>query len=126
MKKQTKQTKKKLHLRKGDSVFVLSGNEKGKTGEVLRVDMEKERAVVEGLNMRLRHIKATAQNPEGRTEEFPAPIHISNLMVINPETGKPARTGRRINPETGKLERYFKADRSAHVSPNQEATSSEE
>lgn len=110
MKKQNKKQAavKKFHVRKGDQVRVIAGNHKGSEGEVLRVDKEKYRAVVEGVNLRTRHVKATAQNPEGSLEEFEAPLHLSNLMVINPETGKPARTGRRINPETGKLERYFK------------------
>ncbi len=105
----TKPVKKKLHVRTGDFVKVIAGNEKGKSGEILSVDLVKERAVVDGLNLRTRHLKPTANNPEGSLEEFSAPIHISNLMRINPETNEPARQGRTLNEETGKLERYFKA-----------------
>lgn len=107
MKKKT-QKQQKFHVRKGDQVRVIAGNHKNSEGEVLRVHTDTNRAVVEGVNLRTRHRKPTAQNPEGALEEFEAPIHLSNLMVINPETGEPARTGRRRNEETGKLERYFK------------------
>ncbi|MEM6299644.1 MAG: 50S ribosomal protein L24, partial [Bacteroidota bacterium] len=68
--KNTKPVKKKLHVRTGDFVKVIAGNEKGKSGEILSVDLAKERAVVEGLNLRTRHKKPTANNPEGSLEEF--------------------------------------------------------
>jgi len=97
----------KLHLKSGDNVLVIAGDEKGNVGKIVSIDMEKSRAIVEGLNKVKRHIKPSAQNPEGGIVEKEAAIHISNLMVINPETGKAARIGRRLNAK-GKLERYFK------------------
>jgi len=97
----------KLHLKTGDLVLVIAGDEKTKSGKVLSIDLEKRRAIVEGLNFAKRHKKPTAENPEGGIVKIEASIHISSLMVINPETGKAARTGRRANAK-GKLERFFK------------------
>ncbi len=88
-------------------VLVIAGDDKGNTGKVLSVNFEKSRAVVEGLNLAKRHKKPTSEDPQGGIVEIEAAIHISNLMVINPETGKAARTGRRRNAK-GKLERFFK------------------
>lgn len=97
----------KLHLKKGDTVKVIAGNAKGKEGEVLKVITEKSRAVVKGVNIVSKHIKPSAANPNGGIEKVEAPVHISNLMVVDPSTGKAARTGRKLN-DSGKLERYFK------------------
>ncbi|TAE20041.1 MAG: 50S ribosomal protein L24 [Bacteroidetes bacterium] len=105
----------KLHVKSGDMVLVIAGDEKGNTGKVLEIDMEKRRAIVEGLNMAKRHRKPTAQSPEGGIVQFEAPIHISNLMVIDPATGLPARIGRKLNAK-GKLERYFKKTKYEKVS----------
>lgn len=107
MKAKTKVTT-KIHLKKGDKVKVLSGNSKGKTGEVLQVFPAKYRAIVKDVNVVSKHIKPSATNPNGGIEKTEAPVHISNLMVINPATGKASRTGRKVNDE-GKLERYFKS-----------------
>ena len=98
----------KLHVKKGDKVRILSGNDKGKEGEVLEVFTDKYRAIVSGYNMVTKHTKPSANNPNGGIEKTEAPIHLSNLMVIDPATGKPARTGRKLN-DSGKLERYFKS-----------------
>ena len=98
----------KLHVKKGDRVRILSGNDKGKEGEVLEVFTDKYRAIVSGYNMVTKHTKPSANNPNGGIEKTEAPIHLSNLMVIDPATGKPARTGRKLN-DSGKLERYFKS-----------------
>ncbi|NDW08318.1 50S ribosomal protein L24 [Dysgonomonas sp. 520] len=96
----------KLHIKKGDIVFVNTGKSKGKTGRVLRVLVDKQRAIVEGLNMVSKHTKPNAKNPQGAIEKMEAPIHISNLNVVDPETGKPTRIGRKeVN---GKLVRYAK------------------
>ncbi|MDR1810115.1 MAG: 50S ribosomal protein L24 [Prevotella sp.] len=96
----------KLHIKKGDVVYVNTGNSRGKTGRVLKVYVEKQRAIVEGLNMVTKHAKPTAKNPQGGIEKKEAPIHISNLNVVDPKTGKPTRIGRReVN---GKLVRYAK------------------
>lgn len=100
----------KLHLKGGDMVLVIAGDEKGNSGKVLSIDMEKRRAIVEGLNKAKRHRKPTSENPQGGIVEIEASIHISNLMVINPENGKAARTGRRRNAK-GKLERFFKTSK---------------
>ena len=98
----------KLHVKKGDKVRILSGNDKGKEGEVLEVFPSKYRAIVSGYNMVTKHNKPSASNPNGGIEKTEAPIHLSNLMVINPSTNKPSRTGRKLNDD-GKLERYFKS-----------------
>ncbi|RZS94638.1 50S ribosomal protein L24 [Cecembia calidifontis] len=97
----------KLHIKTGDTVKVLSGDDKGKTGKVLSVNLEKRRAVVEGLNMVTKHVKPTAANPQGGIEKKEAAIHVSNLMLVDPKTGEATRTGRKLG-ENGKLVRYSK------------------
>jgi len=96
-----------LHIRTGDTVKVLAGDDKGKTGKVLSVNLEKRRAIVEGLNMVTKHIKPTATNPQGGIEKKEAGIHISNLMLVDPKSGEATRTGRKAG-ENGKLVRYSK------------------
>ena len=97
----------KLHIKKGDTVYVNSGEDKGKTGKVLRVIVDKQRAVVEGVNIVSKSQKPNAKNPQGGIVKMEAPVHISNLNVVDPKTGKPTRIGRRRN-EAGKLVRYAK------------------
>ena len=97
----------KLHIKKGDTVYVNSGEDKGKTGTVLKVLVKEGRAVVEGINMVSKSTKPSAKNPQGGIVKKEAPIHISNLNVVDPKTGKPTRVGRRRNSE-GKLVRYSK------------------
>ncbi len=96
----------KLHIKKGDIVYVNTGVDKGKTGRVLKVYVSKERAIVEGLNMITKHAKPNAKNPQGGIEKREAPIHISNLNVVDPKTGGPTRIGRKL--VDGKLVRYSK------------------
>ena len=96
----------KLHIKKGDIVYVNTGVDKGKTGRVLRVFVEKQRAIVEGLNMVSKHTKPNAKSPQGGIEKKEAAIHISNLNVVDPKTGKPTRVGRK--EVDGKLVRYAK------------------
>jgi large subunit ribosomal protein L24 len=98
---------KKLHIRKGDTVFVNTGEYKGEKGRVLEVDRKKNRAIVEGINMISKHTKPNAQNPDGGIIKKEAPVHISNLMPIDPSSGEPTRIGRRRN-DNGKLVRYSK------------------
>jgi large subunit ribosomal protein L24 len=98
---------KKLNIKKGDTVMVIAGDEKGQRGKVLEVLREKERAIVEGVNMVKKHTKPNAANPQGGIIPQEAPVHISNLMLIDPKSGKPSRVGRRLNNE-GKLVRYAK------------------
>lgn len=97
----------KLHIKKGDTVIVNAGNSKGKTGKVLSVLVEKQRAVVEGVNMVSKSTKPTAQHPQGGIIKQEAPIHISNLNVVDPKTGKGTRIGRKLGAN-GKLVRYAK------------------
>jgi large subunit ribosomal protein L24 len=105
MEKSTKN--KNFHIRTGDTVKVLSGNAKGKTGKVLSVITDKQRAVVEGLNIVSKHVKPSATNPNGGIEKREAPIHISNLMLVDPATGEATRTGKKLD-DKGKLQRYSK------------------
>ncbi|WP_311378960.1 50S ribosomal protein L24 [Alloprevotella tannerae] len=97
----------KFHIRKGDTVFVIAGEDKGKTGKVIRVITEKKRAVVEGVNIVSKNQKPNAKYPQGGIIKMEAPIHISNLNVIDPASGKPTRIGHRKNEE-GKTIRYAK------------------
>jgi large subunit ribosomal protein L24 len=98
---------KKSHIRRGDTVQVLSGNSRGKKGRVLEVYPGKNKAIVEGINMVTKHLKPSAAHPNGGIEKQEAPIHISNLMVVDPSTGEATRIGRKINKE-GHLQRYSK------------------
>ena len=97
----------KLHIKKGDTVYVNAGNDKGKTGRVLRGLVSKNRAVVEGLNMVSKSAKPSAKHPQGGIIKMEAPIHVSNLNLLDPKSGKPTRVGRRKNEE-GKTVRYSK------------------
>ena len=97
----------KLHIKKGDTVYVNAGNDKGKTGCVLRVLVSKNRAVVEGLNMVSKSAKPSAKHPQGGIIKMEATIHVSNLNLLDPKSGKPKRVGRRKNEE-GKTVRYSK------------------
>ncbi|MES2730273.1 MAG: 50S ribosomal protein L24 [Bacteroidota bacterium] len=99
--------KPKLHIRTGDTVKVISGNSKGKTGKVLSVIIEKDRAIVEGVNIISKHVKPTAQQPNGGIVKREAAIHVSNLMLVDPATGEATRIGRKLD-EKGKLQRYSK------------------
>ena len=98
---------KKLHIKKGDTVYVNSGEDKGKTGKVLEVLVEKDRAIVEGVNMVSKSTKPSAKNPHGGIVKQEASIHVSNLSLIDPKSGKPTRIGRKIN-ENGAKVRYAK------------------
>jgi large subunit ribosomal protein L24 len=102
-----KNTQAKLKIRKGDLVQVIAGDSKGKQGKVTQVLVSANRAVVEGTNLVSRHTKPNAANPNGGIIKKEAPIHISNLAVVDPKTGKPTRVGRKLNSE-GKLVRVAK------------------
>lgn len=97
----------KLHIKKGDTVFVNTGKNKGTVGKVLKVYVEKQRAIVEGINMVSKSVKPDAKHPQGGIQKQEAPIHISNLNPVDPKTGKPTRIGRKRD-ENGKLVRYAK------------------
>jgi len=97
----------KLHIKKGDTVYVNTGEDKGKTGRVLQVLVKKQRAIVEGINMMSKSTKPNAKNPQGGFQKKEAPVHISNLNVLDSKSGKPTRVGRRLNAK-GVLVRYSK------------------
>ena len=97
---------KKFHIKKGDTVYVNAGNDKGKTGKVLEVIVDKDRAIVEGINMVSKHTKPNSKQPQGGIIKQEAPIHISNLNLIDPKSGKPTRVGYKMDGE--KKIRYAK------------------
>ncbi len=84
--------KTKMRIKKGDQVVVLMGREKGKSGEVIRVDLERNRVLVQGVNMMKRHERATQTSPGG-INQYEAMLHASNVSLIDPETSKPTRVG---------------------------------
>ncbi|MBC8466000.1 50S ribosomal protein L24 [bacterium] len=95
----------RLHVRKGDVVLVLSGNEKGKRGKVLKTYPEKNRIVVEGVSFMKKHTKPNLKVPQGGIVEKERPIHASNVMVIDPKTGEPTRIGYRVLNIEGRKQR---------------------
>lgn len=96
----------KLHVKKGDTVVVISGTQKGKKGTVLSINVEKQRAIVDGVNLVSKHARPSTENPKGGIIKKEAGVHISNLMVCD-KNGKPGRIGRKLNEE-GKSIRYSK------------------
>jgi len=97
----------KLKIKKNDTVVVLAGDDKGKTGKVQKVLVEKQRAIVEGVNMVTKSTKPSAKHPQGGFVKEEAPIHISNLSLIDPKSGKPTRVAVKVN-EDGKKVRIAK------------------
>ncbi|MEA1785880.1 50S ribosomal protein L24 [Arenibacter sp. GZD96] len=83
----------KLKIKVGDVVRIISGDHKGVEGKVLRVDKEKNKAIVEGANLVSKHEKPSAKNPQGGITKKEAPVHISNLSLIDPKSGKATRVG---------------------------------
>ena len=98
---------KKINIKKGDTVIVITGESKGQKGRVLEVDRDKNRAIVEGVNMVSKHTKPNAKAPQGGILKKEAPVNISNIMLVDPTSGKPTRVGKRLN-EKSKLVRYSK------------------
>jgi large subunit ribosomal protein L24 len=99
--------KKKLHVKTGDTVKVIAGDDRGKTGRITAVDIEKQRVTIEGLNMVTKHAKPSAKNPQGGISKMEAPMHASNVALVDPKSGETTKVGRRKNSE-GKTERYSK------------------
>ena len=97
----------KLHIKKGDTVYVNAGDDRGKQGRVLRVIVDKNKAVVEGVNVVSKSTKPNAKHPQGGIVKMEAPVNVSNLSLIDPKSGKPTRIGRRLD-ENGKRGRYSK------------------
>lgn len=98
---------KKLKIKKGDTVVVISGNSKGQKGKVLGIIRDTDRAIVEGVNMVKKHTKPNSASPQGGIVEQEAPVHISNLMLVDAKSGEATRVGRRAGAD-GKLVRYSK------------------
>ena len=101
----------KLKIKKNDIVVVLAGTSKGKEGKVIKVIPSTNRAIVEGVNMVSKHTKPNAANPQGGIIKQESTIDISNLMLVDPKSGKPTRLGRKIDEKTGKLIRFSKKSR---------------
>jgi len=85
-----------MKIRKNDSVMVIAGNDKGKTGKVLKVFPKTSRLIIEGINLRKRHTKPTQKSPQGGIQEKEAAIHISNVMILDPKSNEPTRIGARV------------------------------
>jgi large subunit ribosomal protein L24 len=96
----------KIKVKKGDTVAVIAGDSKGQQGKILSIDIQKNRAIVEGINIASKHTKPNAKSPQGGIVKKEAYIHISNLMLVD-ASGNSTRVGRRLNAE-GKIERYSK------------------
>ena len=97
----------KIHIKKGDNVYVLAGEDRGKTGRVLSVLRTKGRAIVEGVNYVTKATKPSAKNPQGGLVKMEAPINLSNIALVDPKSGKPTRVGYRID-DNGKKVRSSK------------------
>ncbi len=97
----------KLHIKKGDIVYVLAGEDRGKEGRVLKVLVQKQKAIVEGVNMVTKATKPNAQHPQGGLIKMEAPIQISNIALIDPKSGKPTRVSVRRD-EKGNVIRISK------------------
>ncbi|SFF36853.1 50S ribosomal protein L24 [Thermoflexibacter ruber] len=111
---------KKLHVRTGDKVIVIAGNEKGRTGIVTKILRDKQRVIVEGLNIAKKAVKPSNDNPEGGFIEKELGIHISNVMLVDPKTGKPTRIGRKEEKDakTGKVKLVRYAKKSGEIIKN--------
>lgn len=96
----------KFHIKKDDTVVVIAGESKGQQGKVLEVNSKTSRVLVEGVNMTKKHTKPNAAYPNGGIIEKEAPIHISNLMLVDPKSGTPTRVGRKV--VDGKIQRFSK------------------
>jgi large subunit ribosomal protein L24 len=96
----------KFHIKKGDTVYVNAGNDKGKTGKVLSVLTDKNRVVIEGVNMVSKHTKPNAKQPQGGIVKQEGSIHVSNVQLVDPSTSKPTRVGYKF--VDGKKVRYAK------------------
>lgn len=93
----------KFHVRRGDTVIVIAGKDKGREGEVIKVLTEEQRVIVRGVNLIKRHTKPSAQNPQGGIDTKEASIHVSNVMHRDPESGKPTRISRQVLKDGKKI-----------------------
>ena len=90
-------------LQKGDTVVIISGKDKGKTGKVMRLFKEDDKVVVEGVNLMKRHMRPTPKNPQGGILEKEAPLHVSNVMLVDPDTGKGTRVKFKTDDKGNKI-----------------------
>ena len=97
----------KLHVKTGDMVKVIAGDEKGKTGKITSVNPSTSKVIIEGINLVTKHSKPSASNPQGGISKMEAAIHASNVMLVEGKKEAATRTGKRLN-KSGKLERYSK------------------
>jgi large subunit ribosomal protein L24 len=95
-----------VYLRRNDLVVIISGNHKGKQGRVMRVLRETNQVIVQGLNLRFKHLKRSQKNPQGGRVELEAPLHVSKVQLVDPKVNKPTRIGFRV--EDGRKVRYSK------------------
>lgn len=100
-------SKVKLHVRKGDEVVVISGKDRGKKGKILAAFPSEQRVLIEGINIVKRHTKPNAAYPQGGIVDKEAPVHVSNVMLIDPKTSEPTRVGKKILKDGTKV-RYAK------------------
>ncbi len=98
----------KLKIKKGDTVVVIAGDHKGNEGVVSKIIRSNNRVIVEGVNLVTKHVKPSSTNPQGGIQKIEAPIHVSNVSLIDPKSKKATRAGFRENKETGKFERFSK------------------
>jgi len=82
-----------MKIKKGDNIIVIAGKDKGKEGKIIKTFSKKNEVIVEGVNIKKRHQKARRQDQKGQIIEFSAPVHVSNVMLKDPKTGKPTRAG---------------------------------
>lgn len=96
-----------MKIKKNDMVMIITGNDRGKTGKILKVFPKTDKVIIEGINMRKRHTKPTQKNPQGGILEKEAPIHASNIMMLDPKSNEPTRLGAQIilDEKTGKKKR---------------------
>ncbi len=96
-----------MKIRKNDNVMVIAGNARGKSGKVLKVYPERERVIIEGVNIIKRHSRPNQKNPQGGIVQREAPIHVSNVMLLDPKTNEVTRVGTRVvlDAVTGKKKR---------------------
>ena len=92
-----------MKIKKGDNVQIISGKDKGKTGKVIKVFIEENRVLVEGVNMRKKHKRSKRQDKKGEIVNLPVPIHVSNTMIVCGKCGKPTRVGYKINDSGQKI-----------------------
>jgi len=96
-----------MHVKKGDTVFVIAGDDKGKTGEIIRVDAARGKVLVQGINRVYRHLRPSRQHPQGGRIQKEMPIDISNVLPVDPKTNQPTRVGFRVSSD-GAKQRYAK------------------